>query len=100
MGITDVIVFICFERAGQSKKPEIEQSARSFQYMCVDSLRWEMSVAVTSRKWRRSSHLTPSQQLVEGGWYMAKIINVLTGQTHVDKSCPLVWNREKSLRSH
>lgn len=56
--------------------------------MCVDSLRWETNVTMTSRKWRHSIHLTPSQQPASG-WYMAKIINVLTRQTHVDKKPPI-----------
>lgn len=56
--------------------------------MCVDGLQGETNVAMTSRKWRHSSHLTPSQQPASG-WYMAKIINVLTRQTHVDKKPPV-----------
>lgn len=56
--------------------------------MCVDSLRWETNVSMTSRKWRHSIPLTPSQQPASG-WYMAKIINVLTRQMHVDKKPPI-----------
>lgn len=97
--LTSLYLLVCFVRATQGLRQstkdldgvlsiEHRQSLRSFQYMCVDGLRWETNVAVTSRKWRHNSHLTPSQQPASG-WYMAKIMNVLTRQTHVDKKPPI-----------